>query len=71
MSDNWISVAERLPEKGRFYVLVWSQTLRVHSVILADTLKVGVKWNANKKYYSHWMPLTEPPESPIKSSEEK
>ena len=59
---EWISVEERLPEKGRYHIMVWSQKSKVAAIILVATLLVNVKWNSTGRNYTHWMPLPPAPE---------
>lgn len=65
---EWISVKDRLPDKGQM-VIVLDNDLRDFykwnmEVALFDGLKKDKFWVSSGDYrrFTHWMPLPEPPE---------
>ena len=59
--SDWISVEDRLPDAGKWY-LCWSRNQA--QIIFLDTAK-PIIWLQDGDYLenvTHWMPLPEPPE---------
>jgi hypothetical protein len=58
--NEWISVEDRLPEKG--YQLVWEAGYPNVGYVASDG-----KWRVDRDevtpYVTHWMPLPDPPEA--------
>jgi hypothetical protein len=57
---SWISVTERLPEKGGSYLVFSSKS----KTVFTAHYWLGDRWanRANGQFITHWMPLPKPPE---------
>lgn len=64
MSD-WVSVDDRLPDSGEWYLVANSKYKHLEIVFFDGTNGAGIHWLQNGDYLervTHWMPLPEPPE---------
>lgn len=51
---RWISVNERLPEKGGYYITYGDEGIKIRTFFLES-------YFSNSKHVTHWMPLPEVP----------
>ena len=67
-AHGWISVEDRLPEKGEYLVVYhpcWWDDVEYDKICVGmDTFRGKTSW-AKKKFQrvTHWMPLPEPPKN--------
>lgn len=60
---EWISVKERLPEKGQVVLAFGTRSATTGQFHGVTTKPNYWRWKGNTiKHVSHWMPLPEPPE---------
>lgn len=64
---EWISVKDRLPEKGGYYLVVTDDAMISIEEFSKEKLAwLGYDWDNAEVYelirITHWMPLPEPPE---------
>jgi len=65
--SEWISVDDRLPNSGKWYLCIYSFDLvGVMDIIFFDGINEhGIHWLKDGDFIervTHWMPLPEPPE---------
>ena len=59
MSEEWISVEDRLPEKADIYMAFFNPRMGDHFVGMAHYLPQTKEWMSGP--ISHWMRLPSPP----------
>lgn len=59
--DQWISVADALPEKGEKTLCFYRFEPDSPNVVCENTYLGGKVWMSETKKVTHWMPLPEPP----------
>ena len=60
MTENWISVEDRLPEKSDYFI-VYKNDGRM-AVARFQSRGKRTHWGKGNCKITHWMPLPEPPE---------
>jgi len=67
-APKWVSVEERLPDKFKAVLLVRNVNNKPGKIYFGElgdagwyTLGLNQIYDAKNSYYTHWMPLPEPP----------
>ena len=61
---DWISVDDKLPESGKWYLCASKGSRHVEIVFFDGVNDSGIHWLQNGDYLervTHWQPLPEPP----------